>query len=139
MNPVFAFFRCRLLSVSHIAGMIFIFSACASKGPSASGLQLQTRITEGGLKLFELVFPAPAETLRLPSGSSRQREKSPEMTSRQMEALLDDVMDESRYCREGYVLLGRYAGETTRRLRGECRERATEDDRRQFPDTVDRW
>jgi hypothetical protein len=56
-----------------------------------------------------------------------------------MQNMLDEIMEQSQYCRDGYVLLGRYAGETTRRLRGECKDRATDEDRRLFPDTVERW
>lgn len=116
-------------------------AGCAHKKSQLSALELQTRITEGGLKLFELTFPMPSRPMTLPTGSERPRERRPENehTTRQMQKMLDEVMEQSQYCRDGYVLLGRYAGETTRRLRGECKDRATEADRRMFPDTVERW
>jgi len=119
--------------------LLSLCAGCAHhRSPSPTPL-LHTRITEGDLKLFELAFPMPARPLSLPGGEGGPREKRPDLSSKRMQQMLDEVMEESRYCRDGYVLLGRYAGETTRRLRGECKDRATEEDRRKFPDTVERW
>lgn len=116
-----------------------VAAGCAHKKSDIRALELQTRITDGGLKLFELTFPAPPQNMSLPTGSERPRKKRPETSAREMQSLLDEVMEQSQYCREGYVLLGRYAGETIRRLRGECKDRATDRDRQRFPDTVQRW
>ena len=116
-----------------------IAAGCAHKKSDIRALDLQTRITEGGLKLFELTFPIQSEPLSLPTGSERPKKKRPETSARQMQNMLDEVMEQSQYCRDGYVLLGRYAGETARRLRGECKDRATDEDRQRFPDTVQRW
>ena len=105
--------------------------------PPANQL-LKTRITADGLKLFELDFPMrPA-----PEGVQDERVRRkprPEASAKHLQSVLEEVMLQMQYCRQGYVLLGRYAGETTRRLRGECNDRATEEDRRRFPDTIARW
>ena len=114
-------------------------AACAHKGPPPGTLQLKTRITDDGLKLFELVFPMPNRPLEMPSGGGERRKPRPDLSGKQMLALLDEVVTQSQFCRQGYVLLGRYAGETTARLRGECNDRATTADRDRFPDTINRW
>jgi hypothetical protein len=115
-------------------------SSCASSRNKPT-VELQTRITEGGLKLFELSTPMQAAPTTLPTGNPRQQR--PDNSDRQMQKhllkTLDEVMEQSGYCREGYVLLGRYAGETARRVRGECRDRATAEDRQKFPDNIERW
>lgn len=118
--------------------LLCLAAGCANKKAELRALELQTRITDGGLKLFEVTFPMPARPLTLPTGE-RPRKPRPETSARQMQNLLDEIMAQSQYCRDGYVLLGRYAGETTRRLRGECKDRATDEDRQRFPDTVERW
>lgn len=119
--------------------VLCIAAGCAHRQADIRALELQTRITEGGLKLFELTFPMQSQPMTLPTGSERPPKKRPETNARQMQSMLDEVMEQSQYCRDGYVLLGRYAGETTRRLRGECKDRATDEDRQRFPDTVQRW
>jgi hypothetical protein len=106
---------------------------------SDAPLPMQTRITEGGLKLFEVIFPVPVDTLAMPNSSGRTPKQQKALSSKHMQKMLDEVMEQSGYCREGYVVLGRYAGETTRRMRGECRDRATDQDRQRFPDTIERW
>jgi hypothetical protein len=124
----------------------WLILVCLAAGCSTSrdlqSLELQTRITPGDLKLFELAFPAQAHPVSL-STNERNRQRRPDTSDRQMQKhmlkMLDEVMEQTSYCREGYVLLGRYAGETTRRVRGECRDRATDEDRHRFPDTVERW
>lgn len=134
--------HCRqTLSFASFLLLIFaclLCSSCARKPPPSS-LQLQTRITDGGLKLFELTFPMLAHHINPPQNSGRPGKPRNELNSRRMQVLLDEVIEESGYCREGYVLLGRYAGETVQRLRGECRDRATAEDRQRFPDSIARW
>lgn len=123
--------------------------SCASRKPvpppGGPTSLLQTRITEGGLKLFEVggatregdkpVAGGPSS----PPSQGKQRPKSAKFSAKQMEKRLDEIMELSGFCRDGYVILGRYAGETTSRIRGECRDIATEEDRLRFPDTIQRW
>ena len=119
--------------------ILLLCSACANKPPSS--VLLHTRITEDGLKLFELVLPRAANAAEadvvLRQGERRPPE--PGFSEKRVLATLASVMEESRYCRAGYVLLGRYAGETTGRVRGECKDRATDEDRQQYPDSITRW
>lgn len=112
---------------------------CIHRSKSEAPLPMQTRITEGGLKLFEVIFPMPVDVMAMPGSNGRTPKQQKALSSKHMQKMLDEVMEQSGYCRDGYVLLGRYAGETTRRMRGECRDRATNEDRQRFPDTIERW
>lgn len=119
---------------------LLLCSACTHKPPPGSVL-LNTRITADGLKLFELVLPrakpvADSDTHMRPG---ERRPPEPGFSERRVLSLLTSVIEESGYCRAGYVLLGRYAGETTGRVRGECKDRATDADRARYPDTITRW
>lgn len=123
--------------------ILLLFGAgCATKR-HAPPMQLQTRITEGGLKLFEFASHAvPQQPMGGPPGGGARGTgggRSKTSDSKRLLAMLDEAMEQSQYCRQGYVLLGRYAGETVQRLRGECRDRATDEDRQRFPDTIERW
>lgn len=118
---------------------LLLCSACTNKPPPGAVL-LNTRITEDGLKLFELVLPrAPIADSGADSRQGERRPPEPGFSERRVLSLLTTVMEESGYCRAGYVLLGRYAGETTGRVRGECKDRATDADRARYPDTITRW
>lgn len=128
----------RLLAVLFLSGLAIACTSSRNKLPPA---ELQTRITQGGLKLFELSSPMQARPMTLPNGNPRQQRpvNDGRKMQKHMQDMLDEVMEQTGYCRAGYVLLGRYAGETTRRVRGECRDRATEEDRQKFPDDIERW
>lgn len=127
----------RLLGLLGLLALVCLAAGCA-RSREAPSLELQTRITDSDLKLFELSFP-PVSTPASQRNQQRRPKTNPQQAQKNRQKMLDEVMVHSGYCREGYVLLGRYAGETTRRVRGECRDRATEEDRHRFPDTVQRW
>jgi hypothetical protein len=118
---------------------LLLCSTCANKPPPGS-VQLSTRITDDGLKLFELALPRASNTADH-GGAPGPGERRPEpgFNEGRVLAILESVMEESRYCRAGYVLLGRYAGETMGRVRGECKDRATDEDRARYPDTITLW
>lgn len=114
--------------------LTLLCSACANKPPPGS-VHLNTLITSDGLKLFELALP------RASGGEREPGEPRPEpgFSEGRVLAILETMLLETGYCRAGYVLLGRYAGETMGRVRGECKDRATAQDRERFPDTIARW
>jgi hypothetical protein len=113
-------------------------AGCATNPLHSSASGLKTRITDDGLKLFELKFPEAPTKLDLRQRTYGQ-EAAPSLTSEQMAKYLEAVMGESFFCRKGYKLLGRYAGETTHSLRGECNDKATATDRKTYPDTITHW
>lgn len=115
---------------------VFALGACQST-PSQE-FRFTTHITDDGYKLFQLAYPPAVSEIRLP-GSDRRPRRETETTERQALAELEQRLVRSNYCRQGYVLLGRHAGQTSSRIRGECREKATPEDLRLFPDTLDQW
>lgn len=120
-------------------GLALLLANCAS-APTARPENFGTFITPEGLKLFELRFARPSRDVRV--GEPR-REVSPrreqQRLARERLGILEATLTATGFCREGYTLLGRYAGETVERLRGECQERATEQDRARFPNDILRW
>lgn len=108
-------------------------AGCAS-APQAlpSGFEFATLITPTGEKLFEFNYP-------LYRHSPEDGRTGSYYTAADAVRLLEGELQRSRYCREGYLLLGRQAGPSARRLRGECRERATATDRAAYPDTLRDW
>ena len=119
----------RFLLFTLMAGV----AGCSTRLPQ---LQFATHITEDGYKLFQIAYPAPQKPIRLPGESTRQQKP---INEKRWRAALDQTLEKSGYCREGYVLLGRYAGESVNRLRGECRELASTEDRQNFSDDIARW
>ena len=115
-----------------------LFVACSSN-PLKGHHQFDTLITSDGHKLFELVFAAPARDLLQSTRSGNRPPPSDTLSLRHQVNLLEDELEVSGFCRDGYFLLGRYAGETQKRLRGECKDIATETDRQQFSNTIERW
>lgn len=121
--------------------LIFIWllsiSACQSSPPRA--FQFDTRITADGYKLFQLVYPQEHVELRLPGANTNRRPQTEGVSEHRAVSMLEQMLKANGYCRQGYILLGRAGGETSNRLRGECRERANAQDRRDYPNTIERW
>lgn len=112
-------------------------TACASVGPLISGPQeFKTLITSDNIKRFELsVLPRP---MHIDPQASRQKiESGP--NERQLLASLKATLASNGFCRDGFLLLGRYAGESNNRLRGECKDAANAEDKAKFPNTIERW
>ena len=63
-----------------------------------------------------------------------QKHKNPDM-----EANIKLAIEASGYCQDGYMLLGRFAGKSTLKVRGECRDPATAQDRKSFKNTIQFW
>lgn len=126
------------LSMAVASGLLL---ACTASNPPPGYYQFGTLITDEGLKLFELRYPLPQREFR-PSTQSQQI-RAPRDPHEKSEKLalnfLQNKLDASAFCREGYMLLGRHAGLTAQRIRGECKERAIPADREKFPDTIEQW
>lgn len=128
----------RLLARSCLVAAALALSACQSaRTPSH---RFDTHITSADYKLFQLTFPRPSYTVQLQQSRREERRRStPELTEQRIAATLEDIFEQNGYCRQGYVILGRYAGETSNRVRGECRERASAEDRSTYSNTIERW
>ena len=111
--------------------------------------KFRTRITESGLKHFELRLvpdrPQPNEIVVNPNGrrySRSGRGISPNQADRLIKSMkkqLQETIAANNYCREGYWILKVETFERTPYVRGECNELATGKDRMDFPDTINNW
>jgi hypothetical protein len=117
-----------------------ILSLSACQTYSNQAFRFDTNITEEGYKLFQLVYPPRDLELKLPTtrrGNNDQLDKG--FSEQQVLKVLEDKLEETGYCTDGYIVLGRQGGETTDRIRGECRDKATESDRQKHPNTIKQW
>lgn len=112
-------------------------SACQS--PSPRDFRFSTRITDDGYKQFQLAYPSTIQELHLPGSRQAKNQRDSGISQRQVLSVLEQRLKERGYCRKGYMLLGRYAGETSSRVRGECRDKANKADRVAYPDTIEQW
>ena len=103
-----------------------------------------TRIAPGGLKFFVYQW-GDLDGGDL-SGARRSQRSNRPVAEGELPALeyvvdhragfiagLEDKLEETGYCREGYYRLSSHFIPGESRLRGECRELATPEDRAQFP------
>ncbi len=114
-------------------------AACTSAPKQVKDPSFKTLITPERVKRFELsVIPKDLSITR-PNpeldGGTRQ--------ARQLELFLQNALEEaitrSGFCRAGYLPLGRFAGESQYRLRGECKDPASDADLAAFPNSIERW
>lgn len=129
------FYTAKPLALSALLSLM----ACQTSRPQT--FQFDTRITNEGYKLFQLAYPQMHTELRLPnaSASTNHRRRPQYITEKRLRAVLEEKLIENGYCRQGYVLLGRAGGDTSNRLRGECRDKANARDRQTYPDSIERW
>ncbi len=99
---------------------------------------LSTLITKDGIKLFELALRAK-KPIRLSVNETSHKDINTGISEKRVHHQLNVLLERTKYCREGYIILGRYAGETVHRVRGECRDRASEADYSAYPNTIDQW
>ena len=102
----------------------------------SQGSEFKTLITADNIKRFELtIIPRPVPI----DPQSNRRGLEPGPSERQLKGLLKDALANNEFCRQGYLPLGRYAGESHYRLRGECKDAASTEDKAKFPNTIERW
>jgi hypothetical protein len=116
-------------------------SACSSNNRHLQddSLQFKTLITAEGQKRFEIsAAPKPQDILR-PTRQTTDTPQSQRSIETHLLNALEQALDTSGFCQNGYLLLGRFAGESLYRLRGECKDLATPADRSKFPNSIERW
>jgi len=103
-------------------------SACASTGPAPPfNDSFETNISADGTKFFTYIRHLHKGT----SGDSHPRDdkKADSALRKAVQAKLET----SGYCRDDYLTLEDYEANGIARIRGECRDGASDDDRTQFP------
>ncbi|MCK4708150.1 MAG: hypothetical protein KAU21_05985 [Gammaproteobacteria bacterium] len=109
-----------------------------------------TNIKEDGVKLFSysvtMSTPKKGKGRRGDGGKGRgkhgkmgagnpDRESMMNENRGKITEKLDSRLLETGYCREGYIELNRYMGTGQSQIRGECKEKATDSDRKIFINT----
>lgn len=115
--------------------LTLLLSACSSMpGPSSRPApRFMTHITDEGSKRF--VFEAlamdqlPSAGIRAPS--SRRQAGRVDLNTSLDEEQVQGWLADKHYCQQGFIMLSR----TPWKIRGECNETATAQDRQRFPNS----
>jgi len=121
-------------------------AACSIGLPAGTHTEFRTRITQSGLKHFQLrLIPENPAQYHQATDLTRQpkAERNPDRAAAKRENVLlkqvRNTLAENRYCRQGYWLLDKNLYGPSPWVRGECNEGATETDREKYPDTIQQW
>ena len=103
-------------------------SACASRGPDIIfNDSFATDITADGTKFFTYT----RHFHKKPSGDDRPLDE--QQVDDALRRAVQEKLNTTTYCRDGYLTLEDYEANGIARIRGECRDGASEKDRKQFP------
>ena len=105
-----------------------LLTACASSGPATHFEDsFATEISADGTKFFTY-------TRQFDQGSkSRGRRRDNKDKDTALQTSVQEKLDSSGYCRDGYLALEDYEANGIERIRGECRDGASDNDRTLFP------
>ena len=107
--------------------------ACTGTKPGASfNDEFSTEITGDGTKFFTYIRHSPGGT-EGNRGKGKGKGKGKKNPGNNLQEAVQTKLDTSGYCRDGYLTLERYQANGIARIRGECRDGATDKDREQFP------
>jgi len=125
-----------------------LLAACASPRLSIEETVFRTKITDTGLKHFEVAMKSaraqPPLTRVNPRDSKqtkkpRQPKNYAKTTKRALMGAAASHIEANQYCTSGYWVIETDTYSARHRLRGECNEAATEQDRQTYPDTITVW
>ena len=123
-----------------------LIHACSSTRVSDDSVHFHTRITDTGLKHFQLSIilqPENQPSRRNAYNNNPSRYSPEERAANKAEKLLKTMTEikiqETQYCREGYWFLDEKLYSRKVYIRGECNDTATNADRKNFPDTLLYW
>lgn len=112
---------------------LLLLVACGSRDPSAmlppADESLMVEITDDGTKFF--TFRREYTDGLFGVGASMQT--SPRALRADVRPRIEQVLEHTGYCRDGYFELYRERDPGVLAVRGECRDSATRADREQFP------
>lgn len=122
-----------------------LLAACSSVDFAAEETKFNTRIAENNLKHFEVsITKKQVDPLRQANQDPRNRsrrmtEYSPKQLEKTLRQAADYHIKKTQYCRQGYWIIETNRFTPTMTLRGECNEPANEQDRKNFPDSIELW
>lgn len=106
---------------------IALLNACASSGPAIPFEDsFLTEINTDGTKFFTY-------TRQFNKGSKSQGHRKEKTAETSLQESIREKLDSSGYCRDGYLALEDYEANGIARIRGECRDGASDSDRTMFP------
>ena len=112
-----------------IALAALCLSACTGTKPAGSfNDEFATEITVDGTKFFTYIRHMPGG-----AKGNRGKGKGKKKSDDSLHEAVQTRLDANGYCRDGYLALERYQANGIARIRGECRDGATDSDREQFP------
>ena len=112
---------------------VLCLSACSGTKPAASfNDEFSTEITGDGTKFFTYIRHLPGAT-EGGRGKGKRKGKRKGKSDNSLHEAVQARLDTNGYCRDGYLALERYQANGITRIRGECRDGATDSDREQFP------
>jgi len=152
----------KLFYVFALLAIVLLSAGCSNTRKKPEPIEVfDTQISDDGTKVFvyRLEMPKKSETLNKGSrgngkrggrgdgtkggrgsGRSSDREKpmarseqSNNKMDSKLEGGLEKILTDNTYCRDGYYELDRHRTLSDISIRGECRDEATEEDRRKFP------
>jgi hypothetical protein len=110
-----------------VAAAVLCLSACASTDPAPSyNDSLSTEITTNGTKFFTYIRHIPKDA----RGDGRGGESKADAS---LQLAVEKELETTGYCRDGFLMLERYRANGIARIRGECRDGASDSDRSKFP------
>lgn len=134
---------------TNLAITILVFAAgCASNRQLAEHTEFKTRITDTGLKHFQLSLARSRNDMRVNAMKNMQRPPPPQQQPRrppgraqekQLIKILENKLTENQFCREGHWIIDKSFIRAKTFIRGECNENATATDRANFPNTLTYW
>lgn len=129
---------------------ITLATACSSNKPSHSGTRpkpqetFSTDIQPDGTKLFSYSLEMPRKDKGKTRHGTHNRHRSKahpgsssgntgtqnreQRLQAKIESLLDQKIEDSGYCKEGFIILDSYIGQGKATIRGECRDGASEEE-----------
>ncbi|PCK08758.1 MAG: hypothetical protein COA42_07565 [Alteromonadaceae bacterium] len=135
----------RMLSLLTIMFISLLTNACVNKSPNRELAKFDTRITESGLKHFQVTIKhnrkeqSPEDSLGKRSRRNKKDKRTLEQTRKHLIQLADVHILENHYCRNGYWLLDEQLYPPKQHIRGECNDAANKQDKQDYPDTIHHW
>lgn len=102
-------------------------------------------MSDSGLKHFELRY-LPPEAKEKSKKQQQEQASRPTSPKRRYKKVLSQMTDEAErqieenhYCREGFWIMSLVRKGPSLRMRGECNELASKEDRDTYPDSIKHW
>ncbi len=124
--------------IFYILAASLLVSSCAHNQHSFEKTSelFRTKISENDIKLFVYQLNVDLPDSRPSSYSPGGKACPPTHADERVDLLLTNILNENRFCRNGYIELDRYhLYNGSIQIRGKCEESASTADRKAFPNS----